>query len=99
MRSRRGLIALGTGFLASLLVLTSLAPSASAVDRVYWTNGNALTANRMGFANLNGTGGGGNLTTTGATAGQPRGLAIDSATGRAYWTNRDASTISFTNLT
>jgi DNA-binding beta-propeller fold protein YncE len=98
MRSRRGLIALGTGFLASLLLLAGLASSASAVDRVYWANGRALDANRIGYTNADGTGDGGNLITTGGTTGQPRGVAIDAAAGKVYWTNRDAGEISFANL-
>lgn len=98
--SRRGLIALGTGFLASLLLLAGLASSARAEDRVYWANGIATDANRISYANLDEDGEGGNLDTTSppAMAGQPRGVAIDTAEGRVYWTNRDASLISFTNV-
>jgi hypothetical protein len=84
-RSRPGLIALGTGFLASLLLLAGLASSASAADRVYWANDKFDVANRISFANLDGSGGG-VLDTRGAPGGHPRGVAIDVAAGKVYWT-------------
>jgi hypothetical protein len=69
---------------------------------VYWANGGSPNANRISFANLDGSGGG-NLSTAGASSGQPRGVALDVAGGRVYWTNpNDASPtngrISFANL-
>ena len=79
----------------SLLALACLASSAHAGDRVYWANDNS--PNRISFANLDGSGGG-NLSTTGATGGQPRGVAIDVAAGKVYWTNPDGDRISFANL-
>jgi hypothetical protein len=97
VRSRRGLIALGTGLLASLLTMAGLASSASADDRVYWTNSFDAGANAISYANLN-EGGGGNLNTTGATVNAPRGLAMDVAAGKVYWTNRLGNSISFANL-
>jgi DNA-binding beta-propeller fold protein YncE len=84
-----------TGLLAFLLVLVCLASSARASDRVYWANDSS--PNRISFANLDGSGGG-NLSTAGATAGQPRGVALDVAAGRVYWTNPVNNRISFANL-
>ena len=75
-----------TGLVASSLILACLASAASAADRVYWTNG-GCDGNRIAFANLNGSGGG-NLGTAGAAIRQPRGMAINMATGKVYWTNR-----------
>jgi hypothetical protein len=101
--SQRGLVALAlpTAFLASLLLLAGLASSASAGDRVYWANDGADLANRISFANLDGSGGG-NLDTTGAPGGHPRGVAMDLAAGRVYWTKPGASPldgrISFASL-
>ncbi len=52
--------------------------------------------NTISFANLNDTGGGGKLITTGVTPHEPNGLAVDPETGKIYWANKD--TISFANL-
>jgi DNA-binding beta-propeller fold protein YncE len=70
---------------------------AAAEGLVYWTNAGAST---ISFANLDGSGGGGDLSTTGATVSKPSGLAIDPAAGRIYWANADVATnkISFANL-
>lgn len=80
---------------AALLLL--LAASAPAADSVYWSNANADT---ISFANLDGSGGGGDLDTTGATADGPEGVAIDPDAGRIYWTNVGfaSENISFANL-
>jgi hypothetical protein len=82
---------------ASLLALASFASSASAGDRVYWANRDASTINRISFAELDGSGGG-DLSTTGATSGQPRGTAIDVAAGKLYWTNPTGDKVSFANM-
>src|SRR5436309_1032098 len=66
----------------------------SAAGRIYWANYNA---NKISFANLNGSGGG-DLNTGAATVNYPTGVAIDSASGRIYWANNGAGTISFANL-
>ncbi len=79
---------------ASLLCLL-FAPSALGADRVYWTN---FDNNTISFANLDGSGGGGQLSTAGATANSPLGVAIDPAAGRIYWANFSNNTISFANL-
>jgi DNA-binding beta-propeller fold protein YncE len=97
MGSRRGLIALGTGLVASLLLLVGLASSASADDRVYWVNGTAVDANPISHADLDGSGGD-DLDTTGAPSAEPRGVTLDMAAGKVYWTNRANNRISFANL-
>jgi DNA-binding beta-propeller fold protein YncE len=64
-------------------------------ERIYWVNN---PANTISFANLDGSGGGGQLSAAGATVSGPFGLAIDPAAGKIYWTNNGNSTISFANL-
>ena len=69
--------------------------AATASDTAYWGNNNVGT---VSFAKLDGTGGGGQLNTTGATATNPAGIAIDAAAGRIYWASAFNSTINFANL-
>jgi DNA-binding beta-propeller fold protein YncE len=90
--SRRSL----RGFFAGLLVAACLASPARAADRVYWANDQS-PENRISFANLDGSGGG-DLDTDGASPGAPRGVAIDVAAGKVYWTNPVSDRISFANL-
>jgi hypothetical protein len=68
-----------------------------ATGKIYWAN---QGANTISFANLDGSGGGGDLDTTGATVNNPEGVAIDSANGKIYWANFEDFThpISFANL-
>jgi DNA-binding beta-propeller fold protein YncE len=86
----------GAVTLTALLALACLASRAHAGDRVYWANDKSSTS-RISFADLDGSGGG-NLSTVGASSGQPRGVAIDVAAGKVYWTNPDNNRISFANL-
>jgi DNA-binding beta-propeller fold protein YncE len=79
---------------AGLLALAS-APPALGADRLYWGNGGTDT---ISYANLDGSGGGGELNTSGATPGGPRGVVIDAAAGRIYWANQNTATISYANL-
>jgi hypothetical protein len=81
--------------LAALLLLGCLASSARAADRVYWANDSSPS--RISFAKLDGSGGG-DLNTTGASLGAPRGVAIDVGAGRVYWTARAQNLVSFANL-
>ncbi len=68
--------------------------SALAADSVYWgTEGE----NTISFAHLDGSGGG-DLATTGATANNTIGVAIDATAGKIYWANNSATKISFANL-
>jgi DNA-binding beta-propeller fold protein YncE len=93
MRRSRVVRAVAIGA-ASLLCL-AFAPSALGADRVYWANTGNDT---ISFANLDGSGGGGQLSTAGATPSLPYGLAIDPAAGRIYWANTGNNTISFAHL-
>jgi hypothetical protein len=63
--------------------------------KIYWAN-NSGGANKISFANLDGSGGGGNLDTTGAANNSAWGLALDIPAGRAYFSNGDV--ISFARL-
>jgi hypothetical protein len=78
----------------------SLEPDGVALDlangRIYWPNN---TGNTISYANLDGSGGGGNLNTAGATPDFPTGVAIDQAQGRIYWGNQGGNgSIEFANL-
>ena len=79
---------------AGLLALAS-APAALGVNRVYWGNGGNDT---ISYANLDGSGGGGELNISGATPSGPRGLVIDDTAMRIYWANQGNDTISYANL-
>ncbi len=80
-------------------------PSGLTVDpeagRIYWANffkeGFYGDGETIGFANLDGSGGG-DLATPGATPTGPAGVAIDPGSGRIFWTNFEASTIGYANL-
>ncbi len=89
-RSRLGLVAL----VAACAVL--LPAAARGADRIYWAN---FQNDTIAFANLDGSGGGGILNTTGATVKSPFGLAVDTAAGRIYWSNDVADgSISYARL-
>ncbi len=66
-----------------------------AAGRIYWANRGNDT---ISFAKLDGSGGGGQLSTAGATVSLPAGVAIDPAAGRIYWANEADDTISFAKL-
>jgi DNA-binding beta-propeller fold protein YncE len=68
---------------------------AFAADQVYWSNG---MANTISFANLDGSGGGGELSTTGAPAHVVLGLGIVPSAGRLYWVNDSPGSIAVANL-
>jgi DNA-binding beta-propeller fold protein YncE len=82
-------------FFAAMLTVLAFTSSANAADRIYWSNFG--TSGTISFAKLDGSGGGGDLNTTGATPTNPAGVAIDAANGRIYW-GSPGSTISFANL-
>lgn len=88
----------GLGLLVVLVAcLTVPSASASAADRIFWTH--AASPGAISFANLDGSGGGGDLDTTGATVPSfPEGVAIDAAAGRVYWGNGSGTGISFASL-
>ncbi len=75
----RTLFAVGMAVSAMLL----WAATVQASETVYWSN---YTSNSLAFANLDGSGGSA-VDTAGQTVKGSEGLAIDSATGRLYWTN------------
>ena len=84
LRARcRFLVALGVA-----VFLLSLSSTASAADRIYWSNffGGPNDLGSISWANLDGSGGG-DLSTSGAPMDGPMGIAIDAAAGRIYWTN------------
>jgi DNA-binding beta-propeller fold protein YncE len=81
--------------LSAAVSITALTASASAASRAYWADSGA---NRISFANLDGSGAG-DLNTTGtATLNEPYGVALDLTRGKIYWTNGSGNTISFANL-
>jgi hypothetical protein len=77
------------------LLAFATAPAALGADRIFWGNGGNDT---ISYANVDGSGGGGQLNLTGATPNEPRGVAIDAAAGRIYWANQASNTISYANL-
>jgi DNA-binding beta-propeller fold protein YncE len=84
---------------AGVLAIASLAiaaPLAHATNRVYWTNfGGGAT---VPFANLDGSGTGGNVNPGTAMINEPAGVALDPATNTVYWANAGAGTINFAKL-
>jgi DNA-binding beta-propeller fold protein YncE len=98
LTGRRCVLPLLVGLPACLLLLGCLTSSALAGGRVYWANDGSTTS-RISFANLDGSGGG---DLAGATGGAPRGVAIDVAAGKVYWTKPGNTAtdgrISFANL-
>jgi len=91
MIARIAALALAT----AAMVASSVTPAFGA-DTIYWTN---FGGNDISFANLDGSGSGGSVNTTGATApNQPAGVAIDPAAGRIYWATANGGKISFANL-
>src|SRR5436190_14064383 len=81
---------------AVALLAGSLAASVHAADRVYWANETGGKA--ISFTRLDNTGGGGDLSTAGATFATPEGITLDQPTGKIYWANFGNSTISFAKL-
>ncbi|HWF36275.1 MAG TPA: beta-propeller fold lactonase family protein [Solirubrobacteraceae bacterium] len=72
-----------------------LAPGAFAANSIYWTT---FSGSTVSFANLDGTGGGADLATPGASTSETLGTAIDPATGRIYWANYAGNSISYASL-
>ena len=80
--------------IGAVLLVLATAPAAFGADRAYWANGN----DTISYANLDGSGGGGQLNLSGATPSGPRGVAVDPVAGRIYWANQGNDTISYANL-
>ena len=81
-----------------LAIVLATASAAGAADQIYWTNDAGTSP--ISFANLNDSGGGGQLPATGATTAHPDGVAIDLATNTIYWANAgdNVHPISFARL-
>jgi hypothetical protein len=93
-RPRRRLRAAALALALAVLSSLGLAGPARAASRIFWTN---AVANKISYANLDGSGGGGDLDTSGASpVEEPEGVGIDAATGRIYWDGHNG--ISFANL-
>ncbi|HUA48632.1 MAG TPA: beta-propeller fold lactonase family protein [Solirubrobacteraceae bacterium] len=69
---------------------------ASGAERLYWTN--YMSSNTISYANADGSGGGGEVNTTGAAVAQPEGIAIDPDSGRIFWANTAGDSISYADL-
>jgi hypothetical protein len=65
-----------------------------ASGRIFWTNLDST----ISYANIDGTGGGGQLNTSGGSQSGGIGMAIDPAVGQIYWGNLGNDTISYANL-
>jgi hypothetical protein len=81
--------------LVALVASAVLASTAGAADSVFWGNNSLSTIART---NLDGTGSGSGLSTSGATIGNPTGVAIDPAANKIYWVSAGANKISEANL-
>ena len=89
------LIALASAVTVAAISLLASATPARAADRIYWANLNGGVP-AVSFANLDGTGGGGELNTTGG--GQSAtGLSLYPAGGKVFW-GSTGFTISQANL-
>jgi hypothetical protein len=86
---------MGVILIAAGLLVLAWTPAARGADRIYWGNGGN---NTISYANLDGSGGGGQLNISGSTPSGPRGVAIDVRAGRIYWANQGNATISYANL-
>ncbi len=67
-----------------------------ASNKIYWANASDPT-HPVAFANLDGTGSGGDLNVTGTTSSNAIGVAISPTNGRIYWANQ-VGKINFANL-
>jgi DNA-binding beta-propeller fold protein YncE len=98
----------------AVVLAMTFVPAPARADSVYWAwatiaGGGSATASGIASANLNSSGGDG-LNVSGATVDHPLGVAIDSGSGKIYWTNfgstsnycsgplNGGNTISFANL-
>jgi DNA-binding beta-propeller fold protein YncE len=72
-----------------------------ATNKIYWANeaGGTGGTGTISFANLDGTGSGGDLKTGSATVNDPQGVAIDPQDNKIFWTNAaPGNKISFASL-
>ncbi|HEX3172619.1 MAG TPA: hypothetical protein VHQ43_00170 [Solirubrobacterales bacterium] len=82
---------LGASLLAAVVAMLLWAvPSALAAETIFWNN---YREDTIAFAGLDGSGGGLlNTTGGGALIDNPEGMAIDSATGRLFWSSSSGGT-------
>ncbi|HET6998752.1 MAG TPA: hypothetical protein VFI03_09190 [Solirubrobacterales bacterium] len=88
------LTAILTALVAVTISAAALADEGEAADRVYWTN--LATTSSISYANLDGSGEGGTLDSTGATPANAEGMAFAMAQNRVYWAG--GGKISYTDL-
>jgi DNA-binding beta-propeller fold protein YncE len=81
---------------AVVAVLAAWTAPALAANQIYWAQD--INPGLISAANLDGSGGGVNVTTGSASVDFPFGTAINPATNKVYWTNFGSSTISFADL-
>jgi DNA-binding beta-propeller fold protein YncE len=68
-------------------------------DQIFWTNESGISSTPISYANLDGSGGGGQLSVTGAASGgNASAMVLDAATNKVYWANHTSGTISYANL-
>src|SRR5262249_36918345 len=72
------------------------AAPALAQNQLYWANVGGPS--KISFINLDGSGGGGNVDTTGVTVSTPAGVTLDPSNGKIYWADETLNQIDFANL-
>jgi DNA-binding beta-propeller fold protein YncE len=72
-------------------------PAAGRLYFVNYGNNPAATGSTIGYANLDGSGGG-DVNTGGVPVTAPHGIAVNHATNTIYWTNDNNNTIAFAKL-
>jgi DNA-binding beta-propeller fold protein YncE len=92
-----GLIRLAATGLAASLVLIAGGGIARAADRIYWTNLNGGDTPPVSFANLDGSGGGGDVNVAGTTATSASGVALYPSGNRLFFGTHGFA-IGFANL-
>ncbi len=85
----------GLAVLLPVALVLLWAPGASAANRIFWEDSGS---NLISFANLDGSGHGGDLKTTGVTPNVPSGIAMDLLGGKIYWGDNGDNKISFAKL-
>jgi hypothetical protein len=93
MRRRRGRGLVAAAVCLAGLTLLTAAPTARGADRIYWTNLNGGVP-AVAFANLDGSGGGGDFSSD--PGGGAQSLALYPSGGKIFWGS--GSAISFANL-
>lgn len=102
MRARGRHLVVGIAALCAALTGAAYAPAAvrsgtvpATGSKIYWGNN---SVGKISEANLDGSGAGTDLITTGANVVNPTGTALDPATNTIYWTSAGNNKISYANL-